>query len=554
MTKSRILILASILLATICANGQEWIGHRFTLDTIVRMQCTKEPENLNLVKCDIQDNTFYFVEQQSFQQKENDFHAVIHALRLDNYEQTEILLPLPQGARNKEHYARSLWIYDFCFDGDYLLVTTQEELILYKRIQDQNYEVVSNYRHQNLFMGYLHQNKIHFFEEDHDKGFKWFQKELGSDSATLVRELPYEAPHIVQIQPNRYLSHNKNNVLFLSTRYPRLEIYSLDGQLLETHSFNLPSWKPFEDNYIQKTLSFPYGIERIYAVKDDIYDYSYPKVVMPLRGDFLLLYAHYDTLIGKSVLQYAVKEDNGQTLRYLRSNHEDSVYTAAQFPFTLFQGGFDKGNAAGNGKIVQLTYQTDVSWNGRTNQEYLAELDKYYSDRSPSLAYQIMDYRPRELWKRPLLYPTASEQPVSLDELSSSQSVLILHQGLECSGCVKAIYQILDQSIPDSIHIGHVYPHPLKGLAVQERRNQIRHSLDKPFSFYANLSPNFSDLTAGESLTESDFPCLLLCRHGHPPILLKVSEIFANDSSTAFSESFLKRWQSFISASSSLTD
>lgn len=554
MTKSRILILASILLATICANGQEWIGHRFTLDTIVRIQCTKEPENLNLVKCDIQDNTFYFVEQQSFQQKENDFHAVIHALRLDNYEQTEILLPLPQGARNKEHYARSLWIYDFCFDGDYLLVTTQEELILYKRIQDQNYEVVSNYRHQNLFMGYLHQNKIHFFEEDHDKGFKWFQKELGSDSATLVRELPYEAPHIVQIQPNRYLSHNKNNVLFLSTRYPRLEIYSLDGQLLETHSFNLPSWKPFEDNYIQKTLSFPYGIERIYAVKDDIYDYSYPKVVMPLRGDFLLLYAHYDTLIGKSVLQYAVKEDNGQTLRYLRSNHEDSVYTAAQFPFTLFQGGFDKGNAAGNGKIVQLTYQTDVSWNGRTNQEYLAELDKYYSDRSPSLAYQIMDYRPRELWKRPLLYPTASEQPVSLDELSSSQSVLILHQGLECSGCVKAIYQILDQSIPDSIHIGHVYPHPLKGLAVQERRNQIRHSLDKPFSFYANLSPNFSDLTAGEFLTESDFPCLLLCRHGHPPILLKVSEIFANDSSTAFSESFLKRWQSFISASSSLTD
>jgi hypothetical protein len=396
-------------------------------------------------------------------------------------------------------------------------------------------------------MGYLHQNKIHFFEEDHDKGFKWFQKEFGSDSATLVCELPYEAPHIVQIQPNRYLSHNKKNVLFLSTRYPRLEVYSLDGQLLDKISFDLPSWKPFEDDYIQKTLSFPYGIERIYAVKDDIYDYSYPKVVMPLRGDLLLLFTHYDTLIGKSVLQYAIREDNGQTLRYLRTNHEDSVYTAAQFPFTLFQGGFDKGNAAGNGKIVQLTYQTDVSWKGRTNQEYLDELDKYYSDHSPTLAYQIMDYRPRELWKRPVLYPTTSEQPISLDDLSMSQSVLILHQGLECSGCVKALYQLLDQSLPDSIHIGHVYPHPLKGLAAQERRNYIRQTLDKPFSFYSNFSPNFSDLTADKTLTEPDFPCLLLCQHGHPPILLKVSEIFANDSSTAFSESFLKRWQSFIS-------
>ena len=547
MMKSRIILLAGILLSNFCANGQEWIGHRFTLDTIVRMQYSNAPVNLNHIKCDIQNNTFYFVEQQAFQQKENDYYAVIYALQLDDYEQTEILLPLPHNVRNKERYARSLWIYDFCFEDDYLLLTTQEELILYKRIHNQNYQVVSTFRHQNLYMGYIYQNSIHFFEEDHDKGFKWFQKEFGSDSATLVCELPYEAPHIVQIQPNRYLSHNKKNVLFLSTRYPRLEVYSLDGQLLDKISFDLPSWKPFEDDYIQKTLSFPYGIERIYAVKDDIYDYSYPKVVMPLRGDLLLLFTHYDTLIGKSVLQYAIREDNGQTLRYLRTNHEDSVYTAAQFPFTLFQGGFDKGNAAGNGKIVQLTYQTDVSWKGRTNQEYLDELDKYYSDHSPTLAYQIMDYRPRELWKRPVLYPTTSEQPISLDDLSMSQSVLILHQGLECSGCVKALYQLLDQSLPDSIHIGHVYPHPLKGLAAQERRNYIRQTLDKPFSFYSNFSPNFSDLTADKTLTEPDFPCLLLCQHGHPPILLKVSEIFANDSSTAFSESFLKRWQSFIS-------
>lgn len=547
MMKSRIILLAGILLSNFCTNGQEWIGHRFTLDTIVRMQYSNAPANLNHIKCDIQDNTFYFIEQQAFQQKENDFYAVIYALRLDDYEQTEILLPLPQNVRNKERYARNLWIYDFCIEDDYLLLTTQEELILYKRIHNQNYQVVSTFRHQNLYMGYIYQNSIHFFEEDHDKGFKWFQKQFGSDSATLVRELPYEAPHIVQIQPNRYLSHNKKNVLFLSTRYPRLEVYSLEGLHVDDISFDLSPWKAFEEDYIRKSLSVPYGIERIYAVKDDIYDYSYPKVVMPLRGDILLLYAHYDTIIGKSVLQYAIMEDNGQTLRYLRSNHEDSSYVAAQFPFTLFQGGFDKGNAAGNGKIVQLTYQTDVSWKGRTNQEYLAELDKYYSDHSPTLAYQIMDYRPRELWKRPVLYPTASKQPITLNELPKRQSILILHQGLECSGCVKALYQLLDQSLPDSFHIGHVYPYPLKGLAAQEHRSQIRQTLDKPFSFYSNLSPNFSDLTDGDTLTNPDFPCLLLCQHGHPPILFKVSEIFANDNSTEFSESFLKQWRSFIS-------
>lgn len=552
--KSRIMILVCILLVTICTNGQEWIGNRFTLDTIIRMEYAHASMNLNQLKCDLEDNTFYFVEQQAFRHKENDFQAIIYAIRLDNYEQTKIVLPLPQNMHNKARHAQNLWIYDFCFEGDFLLVTTQDELILFKRVHDQNYEVVSTYTHHNLCMGYLHQNSIYFFEEDHDKGFKWFQKKFGSDSAILVRELPYEAPHIVQIQPNRYISHNKYNVFFLSTRFPRLEVYSLDGQLLEELSFNLPSWKPFEDDYIRKTLSVPYGIERIYAVKDDIYDYSYPKVVMPLDGDLMLLYAHYDTLIGKSVLQYAIREENGQTHRYLRTNHEDSTYIAAQFPFTLFQGGFDKGNAAGEGKIVQLTYQTDVSWKGRTNQEYLAELDKYYSDHSPTLAYQIMDYCPRESWKRPVLYPAASEQPLSLNELPINQSVLILHQGLECSGCVTALYQLLNQSITDSIHIGHVYPHPLKGFAAQERYSQIRQTLDKPFYFYSNPSPNYSDLTAGKNLKDFDFPCLMLFQHGHPPIIFKVSEIFASDNSAAFSEAFLKQWQSFISTTRSLTD
>lgn len=541
-------------MAGISANGQEWIGSRFTLDTIVRMQYENAPAYLNHVKCDLQNNTFYFVEQQAFQQKENGFQAVIHALRLDDYEQTEILLPLPGNPRNKERYAQSLWIYDFCFDGDDLLVTTQDELILYKRIQNQNYEVVSTYRHRNLCMGYLHQNSIHFFEEDHDKGFKWYRQKFGSDSAVLVRELPYEAPHIVQIQPNRYISHNQKNVLFLSTRHPRLEVYSLDGQLLEDISFDLPSWKPFEDDYIQKAMSVPYGIERIYAVKDDIYDYSYPKVVMPLHGDLLLLFAHYDTLIGKSVLQYAIMEDRGPTTRYLRTNHEDSSYVAAQFPFTLFQGGFDKGNAAGNGKIVQLTYQTDVPWTGLTNREYLTELDKYYAEHSPTLAYQIMEYHPRELSERQILHTTTSEQPLSLNELPLDQCVLMLHQGLECSGCVKALYQLLNQDVPQNIHIGHVYPHPIRGLALQEFRTQIRQLLDKPFLFYFNQSSNFSDLTAGKTLTEPDFPCLLLFQRGHPPILFKVSEIFAHDNSTEFRESFLKQWQSFISEASSLTD
>lgn len=545
--KTRIIIICSVLLATMRCGGQEWIGNRFTLDTIVDLHGAHLPENNNLIKCKMQGDTFFFFEQQGYRHKDNGYQAVIHTLSVDNYDQTEIMLPLPECGPNKERYANSLWIFDVCFEDDYLLVTTQEELILYKRINNQNYQVESTYRHQNLFMGYLHQKSIHFFEEDHDKGFKWFQKEPESDSATLVRELPYEAPHIVQIQPNRYLSHNQQSVFFLSTRFPRMETYHLDGTVQDTIYFGLSSWKAFDDEYIEKALSVPYGIQRIYAVKDDLSSYSYPKVVMPLCGDILLLYMHYDTTSGNSVLQYAIRTNDGLTTRYLWNNHEDSVFQAAQFPFNLFQGGFDKGNATDDGRIVQLTYRTEVPWQGKTLRQYNQEVDRYMSENTPRLAYKIMRYHPKTPIDTPCLHPVGAP-PITLGELPSEKSVLIIHQGLECSGCVKAIYRLLDETVMKDIHIGNIYSQPIGGMAAFELNNQIKGQLHQPFALYYTISKSYDFLSLTLPFHETDFPCLVLVKKGEQASIFRSSELFTDDyTSTAFSESFLDAWQSFLS-------
>lgn len=545
--KTRIIIICSVLLATMRCGGQEWIGNRFTLDTIVDLHSAHLPENNNLIKCKMQGDTFFFFEQQGYRHKDNGYQAVIHTLSVDNYDQTEIMLPLPECGPNKERYANSLWIFDVCFEDDYLLVTTQEELILYKRINNQNYQVESTYRHQNLFMGYLHQKSIHFFEEDHDKGFKWFQKEPESDSATLVRELPYEAPHIVQIQPNRYLSHNQQSVFFLSTRFPRMETYHLDGTVQDTIYFGLSSWKAFDDEYIEKALSVPYGIQRIYAVKDDLSSYSYPKVVMPLCGDILLLYMHYDTTSGNSVLQYAIRTNDGLTTRYLWNNHEDSVFQAAQFPFNLFQGGFDKGNATDDGRIVQLTYRTEVPWQGKTLRQYNQEVDRYMSENTPKLAYKIMRYHPKTPIDTPCLHPVGAP-PITLGELPSEKSVLIIHQGLECSGCVKAIYRLLDETVMKDIHIGNIYSQPIGGMAAFELNNQIKGQLHQPFALYYTFSKSYDFLSPTLPFHETDFPCLVLVKKGEQASIFRSSELFTDDyTSTAFSESFLDAWQSFLS-------
>lgn len=547
--KTRIVIIVGVVLATLEVSAQEWIGSRFTLDTIVAIEGAHIPESPNQIKCKMVDKTFYFVEQQSFQHRRNGHQAVIHAFSTDNYEQTEILLPLPDNGRNRERYARSLWINDFSFNGDHLLVTTQEELILYKRIHNQNYQVVSTYRHHNLCMGYLHRNKINFFEEDHDQGFKWFQQDLGSDSATLVRELPYEAPHTVQIYPNRYLSHNHQSVFFLSTRFPRIEVYDLDGHARDTVRFDLAPWKAFGDDYIRQTLAVPYGIERIYAVKDHIYDYSYLKVAMPLRGDLLLLYMQFDTLTGKSALQYAIRNEDGLTNRYLRNIHEDSVYHAARFPFTLFIGGYDKGNASGDDIIVQLTYKTEVSWQGKSHAEYQRALNDYFEGGEPALAYKIMRYTPQQRGEATLF--TTSGRRLSLSEMPLGKSVLLLHQDLECSGCVKAIYRLIGQTEFPDIHIGQVYPREINGFSAYELNSTIRKETDKPFKLYYDTSANYKDLTSLSDLKHSDFPCVMLVQKGERPQLFKAGDLFTQDYQVAeLNETFLEAWKSFISEES----
>lgn len=545
--KTRIIIIFSVLLASLRCGGQEWIGNRFVLDTIVDLQTTHQNRNLNLIKCRMQGDTFFFFEQQGFQHKENDHQAVIHMLRTDNYTQTEITIPMPVCSQNKEQYANSLWIYDVCFESDKLLVTTQNELILYKRINNQNYQVESTYRHKNLFMGYLYQNSIHFFEEDHDKGFKWFHITPGGDSATLVRELPYEAPHIVQIQPNRYLSHNNQSVFFLSTRNPHIEVFNLDGTFKDTIHFGLYPWKAFEDEYIRKTLSIPYGVQRIYAVKDDLSAYSYPKVVMPLCGDLLLLYMQYDSASGNSVLQYAIRSEDGHTNQYLRNNHEDSIFHAARFPFNLFQGGFDKGNAAGNGRIVQLTYRTEVPWRDKTQRQYNQDVDQSLSEKAPSLAYKVMRYKPEKEQDTPCLHPVG-KPPISVNNLPANKSILILHQGLECSGCVKNIYLLLEEADTKDIHIGSVYSQPLNGLAAFELNNQIKGQLHKPFALYHCTSKDYNCLSPNIPPEEMDFPCLILVKKGKRPIVFRASDLFSTNYAYAeFSKDFLEVWQTFIS-------
>ena len=169
------------------------------------------------------------------------------------------------------------------------------------------------------------------------------------------------------------------------------------------------------------------------------------------------------------------------------------------------------------------------------------------SENTPRLAYKIMRYHPKTPIDTPCLHPVGAP-PITLGELPSEKSVLIIHQGLECSGCVKAIYRLLDETVMKDIHIGNIYSQPIGGMAAFELNNQIKGQLHQPFALYYTFSKSYDFLSPTLPFHETDFPCLVLVKKGEQASIFRSSELFTDDyTSTAFNESFLDAWQSFLS-------
>ena len=159
-----------------------------------------------------------------------------------------------------------------------------------------------------------------------------------------------------------------------------------------------------------------------------------------------------------------------------------------------------------------------------------------------------MRYAPVPLLPECTIIKTTGEC-LNLQDLPGEKNILILHQDLECSGCINALYQLLNQTESEKIQIGNVYAHPLNGMSAYEISSRIRPHLSKPFTLYSCSSPDFSTLTSHRHIPVNEFPCLILYDKNGLVKLYTASELFyTNLNMTTFKKEFLDQWQSFISS------
>lgn len=547
MKPHRISITALGILVCTTIHCQPWVGSIFTCDTTIILESGALPSDLSHLKCSVSEGTFYYAEIKSFQQVSRDYAAVIHGVRLDNFVTSSIFLPLPRTVKKREEAAGRYWIHDFSIYPDMVVVATQDHILLYHRGDSDTLAFDTLYDHPNVKAAYIFHDTLHYFEEDHNTGYKWFHRPLHGGQEVLVQELSYEAPHVVQASPNRYLFHDQQHVYFLSTRFPILHQYTLDGAWVRDFTFKIPDWHPFEEEYIRRSLSVPYGIERIHATMNDIWRYSYPKYAFPIGGGHLLYYTQYETETGKSHLQYAYLDPSGKTYLLDAKDTSQGVYDGGRFPFNLFEYDADKARTSWNDLMIEICAGSNVHWEGLTPAVYQQRQEEFFKQNEPIIQIRTMRHKNSRPETQASLY-NEERQLLSLQDLPAQKSIFLVTKALSCSACINTLLQLLNTTNSNHIHIGIYYDFIPGALREREMRKEIRQYLERPFGLYypacqrsiQNPRPIFSTMGFSEEAG------LLLYEKGKAPIFYDLSHIFEDDAyNFRFRADFEEGWNRF---------
>ena len=542
--KTRTFFIIATLLLTFTSNAQTWIGNLFSVDTTIRLSEKDIPEDLSHLKYNISNGVFYYTDMRAFQDKSTTYQATIYGISLSNYVRTKITFPFPSISPSADMIAKTFWVNDFHITRDTIVISVQDHILRYHKGASEVYIFDTMYTHPNIKATYLHQGNLYFFEEDHDTGYKWFRYDSKSDQPVLIQQLLYEAPHVVQAAPNRYLFHDDHYVYFLSTRYPTAQKYDLEGHWVENIVFDLPNWHPFEDEYIQKSLSYPYGIERIKATMGEIFNYSYLKYLFPIGGDYLMYYTQFDTITQKSSPHYAIKDSTGIST-YNFTNSSDSIFDETIFPFYLFDATAEKARISWNNRLVELILDDSLTWHGLRPSEYKHQRETFFRKHDPIPSIRIMTYRNSQPITQPFFFNSESHYK-SIADLPIGKSILLINNELECSACRNELLSALNK-MDSSIHIGILYPFFPGALQQREMEKEIERHLTRDYTLYFLDPRMYTQYPRYITSVCDTFPGILFYETDKVPVLFSVDDIFGDDPiNIQFSQKFQSFWNDFL--------
>lgn len=519
----------------------DWLA----LDTSLTLQATGDEIMQKNWVSTVYDNCWWLCPRKAFSVQGKSAQAVIRGVELTSFQQDSLLLSFPQLGSSWKREAEACCVYAISLEGPRLLLVCDNQLLLYQR-QRKGYEFVQRWFCFGVCTGYLHQNKVYALVDDKEKRcYRWLVYENEkAHTAELVRELPQSMPFLLQFEPNRYLQVKEDALYYIPPGDNVVTKYSLQGEPLDTLSFELEGGRPFPKEFVQQSNQLPYGVERInHALKNQYRQYAFVKTLDVLSDSILLLSVNLgeESRSRQMSVMRLRKTKNGWQRDFSTQFISDTsrLYVDDRFPAVFHASGENVVLYPYHNQLLQLLWApTEEKYERLSAFAYKKYKESCFKQQLPVLKVRVQSMRPS--W---YFYDFDNKRCV-LDSFGKEKVILVVNHQPQCSGCLRHLLKYLSAIDTSEVMLACLSERMDSYL----QRRQLMRQMAEQGGGRLKLLFEVEDETYGLLHSQHSYPSVFLWQRGWGIVeVFDTSSIFTDDlDKYEFSQRFMATIKAFV--------
>lgn len=519
----------------------EWL----TLDTSLTLQSTADEILQKIWVSTVCDNCLWSCPRKPFVAQGKDVQAVIRGVELSAYRQDSLLLSYPQLNSSWKREAEACCVYALSMERPLLLLVCDNQLLLYRQ-QRNKYEFAHRLFCFGVCIGYLHQNRVYALVDDKEnRCYRWIRYELEKDQkAELVRELPQPMPFLLQFEPNRYLQVKEDALYYMPPGEKVVKKYSLQGEPLDSVTFELEGWKSYPKEFVEQSNHLPYGVERInHALRNQYRQYFFAKTLDVLSDSLMLLSLNLgDESRGRqlAVMRLKKTKDGWQRDFCTQFISDTSMrYVDGRYPAVFHASGENIALFPYRDQLLQLLLApAEEKYEGLSAFAYRKYKDRCFKQQMPVMKLRVQSM------KTPWRFLDYDNNPCTLESFGKDKVVLVVNRQPQCSGCQQHLLKYLSTLDTSEVMLSCLMGRVDSYL----QRRQLLSQLAEQGG--GRLKPLFEmeNETYGLLHSQNSYPSAVLWQKGWGVVaVFDTSAIFTEDLDRyEFSEAFLNDFRRFV--------